>query len=528
MTACVEPVELETTVGHWSRWCIAPIIVACHLLKLPRIPSGLNQIAGDNDRNTAICSLVIAQFRRLLRQEGAFLHQDTCQAKPVTWWVDELLVQVTRQAHLQLRLERYLPPTLRACTLDHHNIRITRTVPISLHTLHQAPLQVVAHQAVDQGDALASVDINSDFAAALVATELTHPHMECNCEIVVYKCCCGNFHMRLSAISNVGPGEILAANTNTANTAIVQFDGSAHRGECIGGAGAALLQVGPRGLHFLRWGSLSLYPCKENIVAEAYGAELAMILYSEYVRDCRKKRDAPLPLSTIQGDIKPLIHHLQFADRFRRSDLVTVVDRFHKLKSRLAPNAQPEYRPREANFLADYLAGEASGSLKGTGSAPNNQEMQSSRLEVNLPYELLLTHQAVVLGKHRHGRVVLALREVPCCPLSLVEKYAASHSGRQLTLLRQFVTATFKLTKALCVEYIAAAEDGLGRLYARQVSAQSLSREARCLLYGQTHKEVDMSCCKIHPGELSRHRLKFSTFMWTHLLITTVTAAWEV
>ena len=218
-----------------------------------------------------------------------------------------------------------------------------------------------------------------------------------------------------------------------------------------------------------------------------------MILYSEYVRDCRKERDVPLSLSTIQGDIKPLIHHLQFAGRFRRSDLVPVVDRFHRLKSRLAPKAQPEYRPREANFLADYLAGEASRSLRGTSSATANQEMQSSRLDVNLPYELLLTNQAIILGKHQNGRVVLALREVPSCPLSLVEKYAVGHNGRQLTLLRQLVTATSKLSKALCVEYIAAAEDGLGRLYARQVSAQSLSREARCLIYGQTHKEVDMS-----------------------------------
>ena len=131
------------TVGHWSRWCIVPLIVSCHLLKLPRIPSCLSQIAGNNDRNTAVCSLVIAQFRRLLRQEGAFLHQETCQAKSITWWVDELLVQVTGQAHLQLRLDRYMPPVIRACSLDHHNIRITRTVPISLQSLHQAPLQLV-------------------------------------------------------------------------------------------------------------------------------------------------------------------------------------------------------------------------------------------------------------------------------------------------------------------------------------------------------------------------------------------------
>ena len=102
---------------------------------------------------------------------------------------------------------------------------------------------------------------------------------------------------------------VFAAHSN-ANNSIVQFDGSAHRSEGIGGAGAALLQVGPRGVHLLKWGSLSLYPCKDNIVAEAYGAELAITLYSEYVRDCRKERDTPPSLSTIQGDIKPLIHHL--------------------------------------------------------------------------------------------------------------------------------------------------------------------------------------------------------------------------
>ena len=74
-----------------------------------------------------------------------------------------------------------------------------------------------------------------------------------------------------------------------------------------------------------------------------------------------------------------------------------------------------------------------------------------------------------------------------------MEKYAASQGSRQAAFLRQLVTATQRLTQPLCVEYIAAAEDGLGRLYARQISAQFLTKEARYLLYGQTHKEVDMS-----------------------------------
>ena len=344
-----------------------------------------------------------------------------------------------------------------------------------------------------QGDTIGNVDINSEFAAALVATELMHPHLECNCKIHVYKCSCGSYHMCLSALTTVGSGDILCANTDTAETTIVQFDGSAHREAGIGGAGAALLQVGPRGYYLLKWGALSLYPCKDNIVAEAYGAELAITLYSEYVKNCRREQTPFLPLGTIQGDIKPLIHHLQFAGRFRRSDLVEVIDRFHKLKSRVASAAQPEYRPREANFLADFLAGEASGSLKGADKALVNQPVTCCRLEVNMPYELLLRHQAIILGPHQYGRTVLALREVPSCPVGLVEKFAASQGNRQAALLRQLVTATQRLTKPLCVEYIAAAEDGLGRLYARQVSAQSLTKEARYLLYGQNHKEVDMS-----------------------------------
>ena len=281
------------------------MLAACRLLNIFPLPSSLNQIAVESDRRTAVCSLVVAQFRRLLRQEGAFLHQDASLAKP-PWWIDELLCQITRQAHLQLRLERFLPPTQQVCTLNHTNMQLSRSVPISLQALHCASLQVVIRTEVAQGEIIGNVDINSDFAAALVATELIHPHLERNCKLQVYKCSCGSYHMRLSALTTVGIGEILCANIGTAETTIVQFDGSAHRDAGIGGAGAALLQVGPRGYYLLRWGALSLYPCKDNIVAEAYGAELAMSLYSEYVKDCRKEQIPFLTLGTIQGDIKPL------------------------------------------------------------------------------------------------------------------------------------------------------------------------------------------------------------------------------
>ena len=171
----------DSAVGHWSRWCIVPTLVARYLLKLPHLPDGLDRIAVDTDRSVAICSLVLAQFRRLLRQEAAFLHQTTGQAKPVTWWVDELLVSITGQAYLQLRLERFLPPTARVCTLDHQCLRITRSASISIHTLHHASPLVVMKNDVVQGETLGCVDLGSEFAAAFAATELTHSHLECNC-----------------------------------------------------------------------------------------------------------------------------------------------------------------------------------------------------------------------------------------------------------------------------------------------------------------------------------------------------------
>ena len=43
--------------------------------------------------------------------------------------------------------------------------------------------------------------------------------------------------------------------------------------------------------------------------------------------------------------------------------MVGIVDQFHRKRSRLAPHSITEYRPREANVIADHLAGEGSSYL---------------------------------------------------------------------------------------------------------------------------------------------------------------------
>ena len=45
----------------------------------------------------------------------------------------------------------------------------------------------------------------------------------------------------------------------------------------------------------------------------------------------------------------------------------------------------------------------------------------------------------------------------------------------------------------MLVEYLSSSVDGYGRVYARQAGAQLLPKDVRAMIYGKTHKEVDMT-----------------------------------
>ena len=277
---------------------------------------------------------------------------------------------------------------------------------------------------------------------------------------------------------------------------MAQFDGSAHRSRKIGGAGAALFQVDSTGMTLLDWGSQALPKCIDNIVAEGKGACLAINLYERYVEHCLQHRILPFPLDTIQGDIKSLLQHLDFRARFRRLDMVGIVDQFHRKRSRLAPHSSTEYRPREANVIADHLAGEASSylmKLVGEGEDDLGDNPEDFPIVCDPPYELLLRENAVIAGPHQGGKVVMILMEKISCDFYWITKCAAWKGGQHKRYIAEMALASQKGTKPLIVEYVSAALDGEGRLYARHSSAQQLPRLVRAIFYGNTHKEIDIS-----------------------------------
>ena len=188
-------------------------------------------------------------------------------------------------------------------------------------------------------------------------------------------CQCGAFHVSLISTADLCCGDTLVPANSCLPRIIVQFDGSAHRNWQVGGAGAALLQVESNGVSLLDWGARALPKCADNIVAETYGSDLAIALYDKYRLLCQEQDLPPLPLDRIQGDIKPLLQHLDFRGRFRRRDLVSLIHKFHAKRSRIAPDSITEYRPREANALADYFAGQASSYLLDGGA--NNLQSEA-------------------------------------------------------------------------------------------------------------------------------------------------------
>ena len=95
----------DNTIGHWTRWCVVPLCVALVILRPRNKSLTLNQLACMSTRHATICTLIIASFRRLLRQEGAFLHQQAAEAKSVQWWVHTLHENVARDAHIQLEVD---------------------------------------------------------------------------------------------------------------------------------------------------------------------------------------------------------------------------------------------------------------------------------------------------------------------------------------------------------------------------------------------------------------------------------------
>ena len=466
---------------------------------------------------------MLAAFRRLLRQEGAFVHQVRGEPKSVAWWCETLIESTCQDATKELGVSLMHPRINRAhCRLHAHLIDTVRVLPTDIATMHLPPVVNISLQNGKAGDRLGVIAVDSIHSAVFREMGYAPPERRKNVSLEYIHCQCGEYHVHVTLTEHVMSGDILTPCSFGPPKIFCQFDGSAHRAKTIGGAGAAMYVLSEQGLQLLDWSCLSIPKCPDNIVAEVLGADLSLRLYERYVHGCLSHNSVPLPLDRIQGEILPLLSNLRFQTRFRRPDLVAVINRFHTKRSRLAPSSATEYRPREANFIADYLAGRGSTFL--LHHTEDSAAFQGIiEHDIDPPYELLLQHNASIFGKHAAGKTILVLREAPACSaltLSQVVPQVDEHTQR---LLCDLALATQKLTRRHVVEYVAAATDGHGRLYAKQSCAQYLPKQVRTFIYAQTHQEVDMAGAHY---ELIRRFVNSSSLPHIEVLRTTLAAIW--
>ena len=226
----------DNTIGHWTRWCPIPLIVAHAIIRPVNRQSTLNSIALLSPRNSAICTLILASFRRLLRQESAFLHQNKADAKSCGWWIQQLHLEVAKDAHLELNVP--FPKTLQAnsaCTLNISKIDLQRVLPFTYDTLHVPPLVAVATEEVQAGEQVATLPLDSLYTAALnvlINAPIGKPK---NVDLQLYYCQCGKYHVRVLALSPIIGSDMLVPTGFGQPKLMAQFDGSAHRSRHIGG-----------------------------------------------------------------------------------------------------------------------------------------------------------------------------------------------------------------------------------------------------------------------------------------------------
>ena len=268
---------------------------------------------------------------------------------------------------------------------------------------------------------------------------------------------------------------------------LVQFDGSAHKRTQTGGAGVSLLQVTQEAATLVRWKSIPLVPCADNVIAEANACLAAVQLAIEHRRHCLERGMSQDGI-VIQGDILPLLNYLQGKGRVKRLEVVSILEDCQRLLSCAPFIFRLVYLPRECNKLADYFAAQASAKAKLHADQP---------LDVVAHRALPPYHLAQKLGfVIEHG----TLQSMPAfvlteCPAAATEELAVlmSQMKHNLCTVQDYLATARSSEGRLTIGYKPSSSDGYGRFYAVGAAAQQLPRRARLLLFGNSHCEIDIS-----------------------------------
>ena len=146
------------------------------------------------------------------------------------------------------------------------------------------------------------------------------------------------------------------------------------------------------------------------------------------------------------------------------------------------------YLPRECNKLADHFAGVASAKAK----LHVDQPLVVSTHRALPPYHLAQKLGFVIEHGILQPMPALVLTE---CPTVAPEELAVllSQMIHNIRVVQDYLATARCSEGGLAIGYKPSSDDGCGRFYAIGSAAQQLPRQARLLLFGDDHCEIDIS-----------------------------------
>ena len=274
---CVACGKGDNTVGHWIRWCEVPISALRNLTGNANLMS-LVEGSRCGPKHLAVATRVVHQFRILLREAGAMRHQLADPSIPMTSWIAKLTQRVYADLPSDLKIVHIqVQQANSVCTLESSNLRCQDKAPLHI-SCALAPARVcVLASAANADQVLGVVPLGSEHLQLIQQPIQVGIGILPNTKLSSFYCRCGEYHMKVTATSPIGAEEILCCYTSEEEgSLLVQFDGSCHADQGVGGAGAALLEVQSQGLTLIKWRAVALPICPDNIFAEAIArAEVA-------------------------------------------------------------------------------------------------------------------------------------------------------------------------------------------------------------------------------------------------------------
>ena len=203
-------------------------------------------------------------------------HQAAAPLVDTETWITNLTQKVYIDLPTDLRVAHIrMQRTNAVCDLDDSSLACLDRPPLHIsYTL--VPARVCcATKTCDTNQTVGVVQLGTEEVQLIQQSFQVGFGIIPNVKLTVYRCRCGEFHLKITTLMPIGPDDVLCSNIQQeAGTLIVQFDGSCYADKGVGGAGAALLELQTQGLTLLQWRALALPKCPDNIFAEAMSANL--------------------------------------------------------------------------------------------------------------------------------------------------------------------------------------------------------------------------------------------------------------